>query len=102
VAQFQALTAELIEQSPERHPVLVKFDRGRVRYMTVVRIGNEPKRPEIARSRRPGLSAAELQALSPDLAEALGCERPRRRARHARLPWTRRGSRRDCARAICW
>jgi serine protease Do len=71
VAQLQALTAELIEQSPERHPVLVKFDRGRVRYMTVVRIGNEPERPEIARSRRPGL-AAELQALSPDLAEALG------------------------------
>ena len=71
VAQLRALTAELVEQSSERHPVLVKFDRGRVRYLTVVRIGNEPLRPEIARARRPGLSA-ELQALSPDLAEALG------------------------------
>jgi serine protease Do len=73
VAHLQALTAELLRQTPERHPVLVEFDRGRVRYLTVVRIGNEPRRPEISRARRPGLSA-ELQALSPDLAEALGVQ----------------------------
>jgi S1-C subfamily serine protease len=71
MAQLQSLTAKLLADSTNRVPVLVKFDRGRVRYLTVVRIGPEPRRPEVQRSRKPSLSA-ELQALSPDLAEALG------------------------------
>lgn len=74
MAHLQALTAEHLQQGSERRPVLVKFDRGRVRYLTVVHLGNEPDRPAIARARRPGLSA-ELQALSPDLAQALGVGR---------------------------
>ena len=72
-AHLQAITDRLLEGVPDRRPVLVRFDRGRVRYLTVVRIGQDPKRPEIVQSRKPGLST-ELQALSPDLAEALGAK----------------------------
>jgi serine protease Do len=70
-SHLQGLTEKLLESAQDRRPVLVKYDRGRVRYQTVVRIGEDPKRPAIERARKPGLSA-ELQAMGPDLAEALG------------------------------
>lgn len=70
-AHLQALTDKLLQSAQDRRPVLVKFDRGLVRYQTVVRIGEDPKRPAVERARKPGLSA-ELQAMGPDLAEALG------------------------------
>lgn len=71
VADLVAFTESTLKDAQDRRPVLVRFDRGRVRYLTVVRIGKEPKRPDVELSRKAGLSA-ELQALSPDLAEALG------------------------------
>jgi serine protease Do len=39
--------------------------------LTVVKIGKEQKKPDVEPARKPGLST-EFQALSPDLAEALG------------------------------
>lgn len=71
VADLRAFTDETLRDAQERRPVLVRFDRGKVRYLTVVRIGKEPKRPDVELSRKAGLSA-ELQALSSELAEALG------------------------------
>jgi serine protease Do len=71
VADLRAFTDETVKGATDRKPVLVRFDRGKVRYLTVIRIGREPDRPEVEPARKAGLSA-ELQALSPDLAEALG------------------------------
>jgi len=71
VADLRAFTEQTLRDASERRAVLVKFDRDKVRYLTVVRIGKDPKRPEVELSRKAGLSA-ELQALSAELAEALG------------------------------
>jgi len=70
VAALEAVTRTTLEHSEGPKPVLVKFDHGPMRYLTVVRIGKEKKRADVEPARKPGLPA-ELQALSPDLAEAL-------------------------------
>jgi len=70
VAALAAVTRAALRGREGRQPVLVKFDHGQMRFLTVARIGKEEKRPEVEPARKPGLPA-ELQALSPDLAEAL-------------------------------
>lgn len=71
VQDLWATTESTLKGSRERRSVLVRFDRGKVRYATVVAIGPDPERPAVEPARKSGLSA-ELQAMSPELAEALG------------------------------
>jgi serine protease Do len=71
VADLRKVTEAQLKGVVGSKPVLVKFDEGKRRYLTVVKIGKEKKRPDVEPARKPGLSA-ELQALSPELAEALG------------------------------
>ncbi|MCX6997157.1 MAG: PDZ domain-containing protein [Kiritimatiellaeota bacterium] len=70
VAALEAVTRTALQNHEGLQPVLVKFDRGKMRYLTVAKIGKEKKRPDVEPARKPGLPA-ELQALSPELAEAL-------------------------------
>ena len=71
VSDLRKVTNTQLKGVEGTKPVLVKFDHGKRRYLTVVKIGKEKKRPDVEPARKPGLSA-ELQALSPELAEALG------------------------------
>ena len=71
VADLRKVTNEQLQGVAGTKPVLVKFDAGKRRLLTVVKIGKEQKRPDVEPARKPGLST-ELQALSPELAEALG------------------------------
>ena len=73
VKDLRAVTQAQLKDVEGTKPVLVKFDHGKRQYLTVVKIGKEKKRPDVEPARKPGLSA-ELQALSPELAEALGLQ----------------------------
>ncbi|TAN38392.1 MAG: PDZ domain-containing protein [Verrucomicrobia bacterium] len=73
VADLRRVTDAQLKGIEGTKPVLVKFDHGKRQYLTVVKIGKEQKRPDVEPARKPGLSA-ELQALSPELAEALGLQ----------------------------
>ena len=73
VADLRKVTDVQLKNVEGTKPVLVKFDQGKRQYLTVVKIGKEKKRPDVEPARKPGLSA-ELQALSPELAEALGLQ----------------------------
>ena len=73
VADLRKVTKAQLKDSEGTKSVLVKFDHGKRQYLTVVKIGKEKTRPDVEPARKPGLSA-ELQALSPELAAALGLE----------------------------
>ena len=73
VAALRKVTEAQLKGVEGTKPVLVKFDHGKRQLLTVVRIGKEQKRPDVEPARKPGLST-ELQALSPELAVALGLE----------------------------
>ena len=70
VAALETVTRAALQGHEGLKPVLVKFDRSKMRYLTVAKIGKEKKKPDVEPARKPGLPA-ELQALSPELAEAL-------------------------------
>lgn len=71
VSDLQAATARVLKGKKDRQPVLVEFDRGTERYVTVVRVGQDPLRD-------PGLEASKawlpigLQVLTKEVAETLG------------------------------
>ncbi len=71
IADLRALTRDRLAGRTEPVPVVVAFERGRGRYLTVVRVGlpRPPDPPE--RSRKPDFPAL-LQPVSHELAEALG------------------------------
>ncbi|MCX7007568.1 MAG: PDZ domain-containing protein, partial [Kiritimatiellaeota bacterium] len=71
VADLRKVTNEQLKGVEGTKPVLVKFDQGKRQLLTVVKIGKEQKRPDVEPARKPGFST-EFQALSPDLAAALG------------------------------
>ncbi|MBU4461000.1 MAG: PDZ domain-containing protein [Verrucomicrobia bacterium] len=71
LADLEALTARLTKDREEPRPTLTAFERGRSRYLTVVRIGTPPQPDKPERSRKPDFPAV-LQALPPELAEAMG------------------------------
>lgn len=64
-------TERLTRDRTEPRPTLAAFDRGRSRYLAVVRIGTPEKPDKPERSRRPDFPAI-LQSIPNDLAEALG------------------------------
>ncbi len=71
VADLRALTRERTTGRTEPVPVVAAFERGRGRYLTVVRVGL-PKPPDPpVRSRKPDFPAL-LQPVSHELADALG------------------------------
>jgi serine protease Do len=70
-ADLRKVTNDQLKGVTGTKPVLVKFDQGKRQLLTVVKIGKEQKKPDVEPARKPGLST-EFQALSPDLAEALG------------------------------
>lgn len=71
VADLIRVTSDIKGKSKERVPALVEFDRKTERYVTVVRLGQDPMRD-------PGLEASKawlpvgIQVLTPDVAQALG------------------------------
>jgi len=68
---LRKLTAEATKGSDKPVEVLVDFDRGTRKLMTVVKVGKETKPDKPARARKPWPAAA-TQVLTKDLATALG------------------------------
>ncbi len=71
LADLEERTEQLLKGPEEAHPVLVAFERGRNQFLTVVRVGPPPRPDRPERPKRPDFHAV-LQAVSPQLAEALG------------------------------
>ncbi len=71
IADLRAFTADFTKGLSGPKPVLVSFERGREKLLTVVKVGPapEPRRPLVAE--KPWLGAVP-QVLTADLAEALG------------------------------
>lgn len=71
VEELDTVTKDIMKGHTERVPALVEFDRKTQRYITVVRLGQDPLKD-------PGLEASKawvpigLQVLTPDVAGALG------------------------------
>ena len=70
IAALRSVTAEATKDKPDRVPLLVGFDRGNRKMMTVVRVGPDPDENRPASARRAWLGVA-TQPLTRELAEAL-------------------------------
>ncbi len=74
VVNLEALekkTEKILEGRVGAHPVLVAFERGRSRFLSVVRIGQPPRPDRPERTKRPDFPAV-VQAVPTSLAEVLG------------------------------
>ena len=71
VAHLRELTAEAVKGADDPVDVLVDFDRGTRRLLTVVKVGKEPEADKPALARKPW-PAVDTQVLTRDLAKALG------------------------------
>jgi serine protease Do len=71
VAHLRELTAEATKGKTDPAEVLVDYDRGTSRLLTVVKVGKEPEPDKPALARKPW-PAVDTQVLTRDLAEALG------------------------------
>ncbi len=71
VAELRKLTEEISRNKDEPVPVLVGFERDEQKYLSVVRVGQEPldEKPRVVRK---AWLAAATQVLTEDLADALG------------------------------
>ena len=70
VAELRKLTAEITKGKQDPTPVLVDFDRGTHKVLTVVKVGREPEADKPARARKPWPAVA-TQVLTTELAKAL-------------------------------
>ncbi len=70
IAELRAATEAVVKDSPKRVEVLVGFERGVKKYLTVVRVGRDEEPKDPARSKKAWLGVA-TQVLTPDLAKAL-------------------------------
>jgi len=73
VADLQVLTEDLTGGGESRVPVVVEFERGGDKVMTVVKIGSEPDQDKPRMSRKAWFPA-RTQVLTRDLAKAVGLE----------------------------
>jgi len=71
LAELEECTEQLLKGREEARPVLTAFERGRNQFLTVVRVGPPPRPDRPERPKRPDFHAV-LQAVSPQLSEALG------------------------------
>ncbi len=70
VADLTAITQDLVGEEHKRVPTLVTFERGVSRYVTVVRVGRDPRPDDPEAARRPGFPVV-LQPVNEELAKAL-------------------------------
>ena len=71
LSDLRAFTQEFTKGAAEAKPVLVSFERGREKLLTVVKVGPEPEPKRTQQAEKPWFGAT-IQVITAELAEALG------------------------------
>ena len=77
IAALKRVTEKIMKGKNKQRPVLVEFARDTKQWLTLVKLGHEEDKNNPASTKKPW-SGVAVQVLTPDLAEALGLQRPAR------------------------